>query len=154
MQNSTEKVKQDLHKGRRPSVEKALRKIDPKLFRRFGIQLAYLFGSHASGKATSTSDLDIAVLFDKKQPAMKLFEKIALFRHELIKRGLGPLDIAILDLASPLLKYEVKRSGKVLYVSDDEKRALFEIRVYRDYDDWCFFSRHFSRRLQQELSKA
>jgi predicted nucleotidyltransferase len=45
-----------------PSIEKSVQRFLYTVKRRYRIQAAYLYGSQAKGKATSWSDIDVAVV--------------------------------------------------------------------------------------------
>jgi uncharacterized protein len=100
-------------------------------FEKEDVLLAYLFGSlvEKSNKAPrSPGDVDLAIL-TKSGPTHVLKEALE-----------GILDTDRLDLvdlrsASPVLRFEILRSGKPIYVSDENIRDRYEmetIHLYRD----------------------
>jgi uncharacterized protein len=101
------------------------------------VLIAYLFGSHAVGRAGPESDYDIAVLF---APELSSAEH-GHWRLELIGRLIDvyhsdAIDLIILNDASPLLCFEVLRVRHVLYNRDDEARVAFEVRTMQEWFDW------------------
>ncbi|MBF8435542.1 nucleotidyltransferase domain-containing protein [Halanaerobiaceae bacterium Z-7014] len=97
------------------------------------IQAAYLFGSHASGKANRLSDLDIAILLreEKNQSEIKL--KVL---KELTDLGYDNIDLVILNNLSIVAKYEVVKHNNLLYAAEDfEPNSYFSltIRKYLDF---------------------
>ena len=97
----------------------------------------YLFGSQATGKQGPLSDVDVAVLLDgKKVPPKQFFS----FRLELIGAATRAcrrpdVDVVILNEVSPVLKYEVVRSGRLVYERNRTARVGFEAAVAQRYFD-------------------
>lgn len=109
-------------------------KINEKIFKKFNVKLAYLFGSRAKGNAAPESDFDIAVLFENPSDSFAL-EKTSFLTLELNKFFPVRLDIVSLNAASLLLKYEVIAHGEVLYCEDENERINFEVSVIKEYID-------------------
>jgi uncharacterized protein len=114
------------------------------------VLVAYLFGSHAIGRAGPASDRDIAVLLG---PGLTPRER-GRWRLELIGRLIDAyrsdaIDLVVLNDAPPLLRFEVVRVRHVLYNRDDEARVAFEVRAMREWFDWA--PRY--RRMQQARLK-
>jgi predicted nucleotidyltransferase len=108
-----------------PDIEAALGRLTP-LFEREGVLLAYLFGS--LGRGLAGKDVDLAVL-TRDRPAFHLREAII---HCL---GTERLDLVDLRLVSPVVRFEVIRTGRPLYVADEMISEHFELgtmRLYRD----------------------
>ena len=79
------------------------------VFQGEGLRLVLLFGSAASGRGHSRSDIDLAFLFDKPINILALTNEVI---------GLLSTDnVDVIDLrrASPLLKFAAVKSGKLLY---------------------------------------
>jgi predicted nucleotidyltransferase len=114
------------------------------LFEKGEVMLAYLFGSLAREEKMSPrppSDVDLAIL-TKERPASQLYEKLA------DALGTDRLDLVDLRHASPIMRYEVMRSGKPIYVSDESAKERYEmdtIHLYRDTEPM--------RRRQREILK-
>ncbi len=133
------------HRPLPQDIDKRLQNLAP-LFEKEGVLLAYLFGSLA-GKGEKPSrprppgDVDLAVL-TREGPAYMLREEIA----DIL--GTDRLDLVDLCQASPLLRFEILRSGRPVYVSDEDINARYEmetIHLYRDTEPM--------RRRQQEYLK-
>lgn len=109
--------------------------IDPKIFEKFYVKLAYLFGSRAKGNAGAGSDYDIAVLFGK-EPADSLAMKETTFLSLKLKKYFPErLEIISLNAAPLLLQYEVVANGRPLYCKDEAQRSQFEVLVIKKYID-------------------
>ena len=126
-------------KGFRELPEDIAQRVDElgRVFRRNGVQLAYLFGSLA--KRNAGDDVDIAVLGSSENLEdlrAALCEALATER----------LDIVDLAKAPPTLQFEVISSGRVLFKTSDETENNFELRVITAYQD-----REPVRRRQHEI---
>lgn len=109
--------------------------IDEKIFRKFNIKLAYLFGSRAKGLSYEKSDFDIAVLF-KKTPADPLaLKELTFFSSELNKFFPTKIDTVSLNDAPLLLKYEVVAHSKIVYCENEAERINFEVSTIKEYID-------------------
>jgi len=107
-----------------------------EVFERFGVVLAYLYGSQARGDTGPLSDVDVAVLFGPNVPESERFNRLLHLIGEL-----GSVfhrdDVYVVDLAeaSPLLRHRVYYHGRLLYCADDAERVHFETTALRDYVD-------------------
>jgi hypothetical protein len=114
----------------------ALNKDQKNKLQKEGVVLAYLYGSEARGEAIKESDVDIAILFDKKikedDYLKKIFKISNLFNDVYPSRD---IDIAILNQASPLFKQNAIIEGKELYCRSQWERILFENRTLHEYED-------------------
>jgi predicted nucleotidyltransferase len=121
-----------------PDIKEALERLVP-LFEREGVLLAYLFGSLSRGQVGQ--DVDLALL-TRDEPAFRL--------REAITDCLGTQRVDLVDLrrASPVLRFEVIRTGRPLYVADEEMQERFELGTLRLYQDT-----HPLRRQQREYLK-
>ena len=101
------------------------------------VSALYLFGSSAKGKRTKESDLDIAVLIDRPVLKQKDIER---FRRKYYEASpyfsLRPVDIVILNTASIFLKYQVIKTGKILFDRNRKLRVEFTERTINEYLDF------------------
>jgi predicted nucleotidyltransferase len=98
------------------------------------VVFAYLFGSVARGDARSTSDLDVAIMFDETPPSTLE----ALPTNLALKLGTiagVPVDLVVLNRAPPDLAKRVLRDGILVLDRDRSRRLAFEVRVRNDYWD-------------------
>jgi predicted nucleotidyltransferase len=132
-----------------PMVEKKVQSFfnNPRNARKFGIKLAYLFGSATDGRFGARSDLDIGVLFKKQRKPKDILQKSALLQIELGHQISRPIDLAILNFASPLLKREVIR-GINLFAEREATQAEFEKEVGREYEK---YEKTLNRKFKQQL---
>ncbi len=100
-----------------------------------GVEVAYLFGSVAKGKARSKSDVDVAVLFSDKLSREERLDKQLEIAGELssyLGREVDVVDLAVTPL---LLQHQVLKYGKCVFERDPRTRAAFEVSSRRDYFD-------------------
>lgn len=107
-----------------------------EIYARHDVAVAYLYGSQARGEAHSASDVDVAVLFQAQLSSAERFEQLLKLRSALTDRLQRP-DVNLVDLAeaSPLLRFEVYREGRLLYCQDEAARVDFLVTALRDYED-------------------
>lgn len=95
---------------------------------RLEVQLAYLFGSQATGKANRLSDVDVAVLTDpsrvKKNPPYGYKAELCADLMKLLKTD--RVDVVLLNEATPFLRHQVLKTGKCLWARDPSMRIQFE----------------------------
>jgi predicted nucleotidyltransferase len=103
-----------------------------------GVRVAYLFGSHVTGRARPDSDLDLAVQYDAAlDPAARAGVELDLVAT--LTAELGPLgeraDIVDLDRASSTLGFRAICEGRPVLARDPAERVRLEARIARRYDD-------------------
>ncbi|MEW6001351.1 MAG: nucleotidyltransferase domain-containing protein [Nitrospirota bacterium] len=110
------------------SVEEIRNKLAP-LFENEGLQLVVLFGSAVSERIHKQSDIDIALLFDRPIDIFSLTNKVI--------RLLRTNNIDVIDLryASPLLKFIIAKSGRLLYEREQGIFNEFYSLAFRRYVD-------------------
>lgn len=119
------------------------------------VLVAYLYGSQASGLATSSSDIDIALLA-AGEPSME--EQLRIERkvqEEIYRRcGLENVDVRFLNNRSLLFQGRALTHQVLLYCRNDHARVAYETRVRDLYFDFLpVAERHrkvFFERLRQE----
>jgi len=112
------------------SFETAIRKY---VKNRGDIELAFLFGSVASGSDNAISDIDIALLFAVNSvPDGNIQLKI---QDELTYKLQREVDLVILNNASPIIKMQVLRKGKKIYEKTRGAYSNFFVRTINEYDD-------------------
>ena len=93
-----------------------------------GVSSAYLFGSHAEGRAHQESDVDIAILLDwKRHPTSRdRFEARVRLGSELISvLQTNEVDVVILNDVPPLFGRRIVYEGKRLFQGDRETDQAF-----------------------------
>ena len=101
---------------------------------------AFLFGSHAIGKAKETSDLDVALLVDETEH-FSLLDFISS-----LERNVGcRTDVVVLNKAAELLKYEVRRDGILLFERSSRKRTQFDIKSRKHFEDFLYLHNRYTK---------
>lgn len=99
-----------------------------------GVIAVFVYGSYASGKTHSRSDVDIAILCDPDN-SPSFFETQEM-QTELSIRLRKEVDLVCLNEASPILQKQVISKGKRLLVRDQRRLNHFIIRLLTDYVDF------------------
>lgn len=108
-----------------------------RIFEKYNIIFAYLFGSQISGKTGNLSDIDIAVYFnesvnkhDRFDNKHKLMADLsAFFKKE-------DIDVVPLNDSYPLLNHRILKYGKIIYCKDIKKQKKYEDKAISEYLDW------------------
>lgn len=117
-----------------------MKKLKNYFSKRPEILLAYLFGSEATKRTHKLSDFDIAIYSDPNQ--MRVLNTKEPFGYQaailseligLLKRN--DIDLVILNRATPLLAYEVVRSGENIFCRSKNFRTEYEIKIFQKYVD-------------------
>ncbi len=118
-----------------------------------GVELAFLYGSHARGEAGVLSDVDIALLLSPAIPRDKYLGyriKYSVAIGEAIRDD--RVEVLILNTAPPALAHQVIR-GRVLYERAAEVRVQFIVDVQRKYLDLKPFYAIDHAYMQQRLKE-
>jgi len=131
-------------------IDKRLKNLAP-IFEREGILLAYLFGSLAENDrdtrdtARKPNDVDLAIL-SREGSAYKVQDAIV----ETL--GTDRLDLVDLRRASPVLRFEVLRSGRPIYVSDEDLKERYEMSTLHLYRDTAPMRRRQTEYLKERMA--
>ena len=124
------------------------------IFRKNKVVLAFLFGSAVKRKLTKLSDLDIAVVLDEAvfpnkyhQVRLSLLDQLG----KIIKNK--PLDVAILNNASPLLSQLVMTQGKLIFCQDENLKANFQVKALQKFDDAFYLRKVYYRYLEKRIKE-
>lgn len=102
-----------------------------EIAKKYQLKLVVLYGSQATGKARPNSDIDIAILGERRIDFDKHIELIneftGLFQTD-------EVDVKLLHNTNPLFRYQVMRDGILLYGKSYDF-ASFQAYAFRDYMD-------------------
>ena len=122
-------------------IEKRLAQLIP-LFAREEVLLAYLFGSLS--RSQEGHDVDLAIL-TASEPAFRLRPAITSCL------GTERMDLVDLRLASPMLRFEILRTGQLLYTDDEVLAERFELATLHIYRDTAWLRRRQRAFLQERM---
>ena len=91
------------------------------------ILTVYIFGSYGTNYQRKDSDLDLAILFEKKPELMDQMELAGKFELEL---GIE-VDLINLNKVDIALKHDIITKGEKIYSKDDIKTADFKEYVFK-----------------------
>ena len=113
------------------------------------VLLVYLFGSLAEKK--KANDIDLAILFNKK-PSYKNISELS---EKLYKRiGTQRIDIVDLMRASPVFKFNIITSGKLLFKRQIDTANDFELRVIKEHMDTKYLRKVQRWFLEEKVLKS
>lgn len=94
----------------------------------WGVVSAYLFGSHAAGRAHRESDVDVAVLLERERHPTRRhrFDARVRLTAELISvLHHNGVDLVVLNDAPPLLARHIVWEGTRVFVADGEEDRVY-----------------------------
>ena len=106
------------------------------------VRLAYLFGSHGKGNAGSLSDIDIAVLLDKKltkEDRQKLQLELIGEISSILRTD--RIDLVVMNDSPIDLNYEIIKHGKILHMKDSGEKVDMESMILSRYLDRRYYER-------------
>lgn len=116
-----------------------------KVFVKYGVQFAYLFGSRANGQNVKSSDFDFAVLLKEKSKIKRFDLRLKLLNHLMKTFSPVPVDILILnDIHSTRLRHEIITTGRLMYEKNAGGRLDFELFTMREYEDFSPFLKAYN----------
>lgn len=120
------------------------------VFKKYPVAAAYLFGSRAKNRVSPLSDYDFGIQLEDKVSSSSYSDiKLTLTVDLVHALKNNAVDVTILNEAPLLLKYEIFRSGKLLYDRKPARRALLVFETLTRHLDWSYFE----KRLAQSLIK-
>ncbi len=126
-----------------------------KVVKDFRLKFVILHGSFVTGFSRSDSDVDIAVLGYREISFEQLLDLDVALRDALPVACSRDLDLKTLDKVDPLFRYEVVRTGKLLYgnAADYEEFKAFATRAYEDARPLLELEEHLARKFQVYLNQ-
>jgi uncharacterized protein len=132
------------------TIEELASRLGSALQGRPEVRLAFLFGSSVTKGLASANDVDVAVAFAHSVSLLEQCELGARL-EEIVGRE---VDLVDLDEASTLLRWEVARSGIVLWARDQRELADFRARVPLEYFDLQPFLEREAEGLRKVLERS
>jgi uncharacterized protein len=116
----------------------------------FGLDALWLFGSAATGMATTDSDIDLAALFRRRPSAVELLEA----RQQLGSLVSRDVDLVDLDRAPPVLLMQVLRHGQLLLDREPARRMRLVAAAPGRYEDLKIVRREAEQSLLKRVSSG
>jgi len=121
------------------SLDEILKRLKKFLEKDPNILFALVFGSAASGKFKKDSDIDIAI-YVKEDLEPSEYLKLVTNLCDLVKRE---VHLIVLNKASPLLRHQVMKEKKILFIKDFDIYANFREKTMTDYDEYLYVSDNY-----------
>ena len=102
----------------------------------------YLFGSYASGKVQSYSDIDLAILFDSRDRVMinRRLDKYLIDLSRILRKD---IHLTAMNFASEELLKQIFKKGHCLIVNDSKKLACFTMTAYSKIVNFQYYRGQF-----------
>ncbi len=119
------------------------------------VLFAYLFGSQATGNVTPMSDVDIAVYFDDDLGSTEQFN---LQLHligvccQVLQRN--DVELAVLNDADIVLRYQVVKNGKVIFCRDQAAKTEFFVQTVWEYLDTEPMRAFYRERMKEQIREG
>lgn len=108
---------------------------------KYGLTLIILFGSRARGHETPGSDTDLAVWVGNTVLPFNPDVRRRLYADLVDVMQTGNLDLVILNQATPLLQFQVAKTGIPLYEAPERFFKQFQVRAAKKHFDALPFYR-------------
>ncbi|MFQ6003227.1 MAG: nucleotidyltransferase domain-containing protein [Candidatus Zixiibacteriota bacterium] len=118
------------------------------------IDLAYLFGSYATGKITPLSDVDVAVLLDDRIDPKVYFDMQLDLSDQLSSYLKKEVEVVILNRADPRLTYQVIKYGEVVFEKGLNFKANFERKALNIYFDLKPMFDFYEKKLLERIKEG
>jgi uncharacterized protein len=117
------------------------------------VTAVYLFGSQASGKPSSGSDVDIAVLFDRYDPIFvhSRTAEILVQLPRLLRKDVHPV---AMNSAGEVLLKQIFCKGRCLLVNDARKLAEFKMHAYSRIAGFNYYLKKMQSGLVRRVLEA
>ena len=102
------------------------------------IVAVYLYGSYANGKVHPGSDVDIALLFGKRDRDL-VYDCLEQFHVELSRNLRKDLHLVAMDFAGEVLLKQILKNGRCLIVNDPKTLANFTMDALSKIADFQYY---------------
>ena len=102
---------------------------------------AYVFGSYAKERPKISSDLDLALLTAYPKNPLERFKKRCRLAGELCLITGKEVDLIFLEEGRELVKYEIIKTGKLIYEANPQKNKEFVGQTIIKYLDFQYIER-------------
>jgi predicted nucleotidyltransferase len=113
-----------------------------------GAEFSILFGSNATGKTTSISDIDIAVYISETHHYISFFNAVYEIQNDI------KIDIVNLANMAAVDYYQIISDGKIIQMKNKDFFANEKFRVMREYLDFKYTLDMFHRDMLNRIKKG
>ena len=132
-------------------MDALISKIEEVLARESEVFLGYLFGSRVTGLSHAFSDVDMGVYLKDGSTGYYLQRERELSVTLMLKLSMDEVDVTILNVAGPELRYKVISEGKLIFCRDEGERVRFEERAMLDFFDNKFIFDEYDKMLHKRI---
>ena len=113
----------------------------------------YLFGSYASGKERSYSDIDLAILFDSRDRVMinRRLDKYLIDLSRILRKD---IHLTAMNFASEELLKQIFNKGHCLIVNDSKKLACFTMTAYSKIVNFHYYRGQFQAGIVRKVMEG
>ena len=115
---------------------------------------AYLFGSAASDKLRSDSDVDIAVILDKAIPSNSYFDYRLSAMSDVSRLLHREVDIIVFNEARHVLAHQILKYGIRIFERNKERSRSLEARALMEYFDFLPYRKKCEEAMIRHIKKA
>jgi len=118
-----------------------------------GIIAVYLFGSYASGKVRTRSDIDLAILFDSRDRDNnnRRLDKYLIDLSRILKKD---IHLTAMNFASEELLKQIFKKGRCLIVNDSKKLACFTMTAYSKIVNFHYYRDQFQAGIVRKVMEG
>ena len=102
------------------------------------VAAVYLFGSHAAGKERPGSDLDVAILFQTRDPDV-MRNSIDAYLVDLSRLLKKDVHLVSLNSAGEMLLGQIFKKGKCVVINDRRQLAAFRVAAFAKIFDFSYY---------------
>ncbi len=119
------------------------------------IQCAILFGSVALGKTTPMSDIDIGVYFDNVVDKLIASDRqIDITCKIMSLYHINRVDVIILNFADPFLRFQVVKTGRLIYAKDKKEFYKFKAVSFGRYQEIKPLYEQYDKITEEKIRRA
>lgn len=107
----------------------------------YGVDMAFLYGSWATGYPHRESDIDLAIVFSSSIRQEEFFQLITDISYELSTSLNQEVNVIPVfeDFRKPMLYYNAIVLGKPLFIRDEKRYLDLKISAIFQMEDFCIF---------------
>lgn len=122
------------------------------IFKRDGVNIAYLFGSESRKRKEPgpLSDLDFAVYLEKTLSSTKIQKLHLEILSKMISILGDDIDLVVMNSASTQMQFNIIKDGEILFQRSEEEKIKIESEILRTYLDSKYY---LERQADEKISK-